>query len=63
METKRFNLKQLLDHFSDIGEKRWGTTLKLGMLENVFKPIKNGKEVLSLKHIEALRNDFAFLRW
>jgi len=32
METKRFNLKQLLDYFSDIGEKRWGQVHDKGVL-------------------------------
>jgi len=32
METKRFNLKQLLDHFSDIGDQRWEQVQGKGVL-------------------------------
>lgn len=63
MITEKFNLNQLLDYFHDIGEKRWGQILQLEKLEKVFKPIKDGKEELSLKHLKAIRDDWAFLNW
>jgi len=63
MENKEFNLKQLLNHFSEIGGKRWGITLQLNKLENVFKPVKEGQEELSLKHIVVIRDDWAFMNW
>jgi len=58
-----FDLKMLYEHFSDIGEKRWGQTLQLEKLENTFRPVKEGKEGLSLKHIRAIKDDCAFARW
>ena len=63
MVMRRFDLKQLLDYFYDIGEKRWGQILQLEKLEKVFKPIKDGKEELSLKHLKTVRDDWAFLNW
>lgn len=63
MDKEKFDLKQLRDHFCDIGEKRWGQTLQLEELEGKFRLIKEGKEELSLMHIEAIRDDFAFTRW
>lgn len=63
MITEKFDLKQLLDHFSDIGKKRWGQTLQLDVLEKVFLPVKNCKEELSPKHLEAIRDDYAFEKW
>ena len=63
MEIRRFDLKQLLDHFSDIGGKRWGLTLQLDNLENVFKPVRKGAEEISIKHFMAIRDDWAFLNW
>ncbi len=63
MDKEKFDLKQLRDHFCDIGEKRWGQTLQLEELESKFKRIKEGREELSLMHIEAIRDDFAFTRW
>lgn len=63
MSSQKFDLKQLLGHFYDIGEKRWGQIIQLEELENKFKPVKEGKEELSLKHIKAVRDDCAFARW
>jgi len=63
MVMRRFDLKQLLDYFYDIGEKRWGQILQLEKLVKVFKPIKDGKEELSLRHLKAVRDDWAFLNW
>ena len=63
MEIKKFNLKQLVDYFSDIGERRWGGTLQLDNLEKIFSPIKYGWEELSLKHLIAIRDDYAFMNW
>lgn len=63
MENKRFDLKKLLGHFSEIGGRRWGITLQLNRLENVFRPVKEGKEELSLNHIIAIRDDWAFMNW
>jgi len=59
----KFNLKQILAHFSDIGEKRWGQTLELDRLEKTFIPIKEGKKDLSMEHLEAIRDDYAFANW
>jgi len=63
METKKFDLKQLLTYFSEIGGRRWAITLQLNKLEKVFKPVKDGTEELSLKHILAIRDDWAFANW
>jgi len=63
MNSQKFDLKQLRDHFSDIGEKRWGQILHLEELESNFKPVKEGKEELSLNHIKIIRKDCAFTRW
>jgi len=63
MVDEEFNLKQLLEYFSDIGEKRWGQTLQLEVLEKIFKPIKKGDEEFSLKHLRAINNDCAFSNW
>jgi len=63
MEEKKFDLKQLLDHFSDIGGKRWGITLQLERFEKLFSPVKEGREELSLKHLIAIRDDYAFANW
>lgn len=63
MEAKKFDLKQLLDHFSDIGGKRWGITLQLDRFEKLFSPVKEGREELSLKHLIAIRDDYAFANW
>lgn len=63
MGNENFDLRELLDHFSDIGEKRWGQTLQLDILEKVFTPVKEGDEELSIKHLEAISNDCAFANW
>lgn len=63
MKNKRFDLKKLIDHFSDISGRRWGITLQLNRLESVFKPVKDGQEELSLKQIIAIRDDWAFMNW
>lgn len=63
MDIKKFDLKQLLTYFSEIGGKRWAITLQLHNLEKLFKPIKDGKEELSLKHILAIRDEWAFANW
>jgi len=63
MCIKKFDLKQLRDHFYEIGEKAWGQTLQMDVLENVFKPVRDGKEELSLKHIRAISDDNAFANW
>jgi hypothetical protein len=62
-EEKKFDLKQLLDYFSDIGDKRWGITLQLEKFEKLFSPVKEGREELSLKHLVAIRDDYAFANW
>lgn len=63
MPIRRFDLKQLLDYFYDIGGKRWGQILQLEKLEKVFKPIKDGKKELSLNHLKTVGEDWAFLNW
>jgi len=60
---EKFDLMELQNYFYDIGEKRWGKTLQLDVLEMVFKPVRNGKEELSLKHLRAIRDDCAFAEW
>ncbi|MFQ6061601.1 MAG: hypothetical protein ACE5J9_00270 [Methanosarcinales archaeon] len=63
MVNVKFDLKQLLEYFSDIGEKRWGQTLQLEVLEKVFIPVKEGNEEFSLKHLKAISNDCSFANW
>jgi hypothetical protein len=63
METEKFNLKSLLDHFFDIGEKVYGLIIDLEKLEKVFAPIKSGEENFSIAHLNAIKSDWAFLNW
>ncbi len=63
MRQREFDLKQLLHHFSEISGMRWGITFQIDKLEKVFSPVKSGKEELSLKHIIAVRDDYAFMNW
>lgn len=63
MRQREFDLKQLLYHFSDISGMRWGITFQIDKLEKVFSPVKNGQEGLALKHVIAVRDDYAFMNW
>jgi len=63
MNIEIFNLEQLLTHFPDIGEKRFSITLDLPALENVMKPIREGKKEFSLKHLVSIKEDSGFLKW
>ncbi len=63
METEKFDLKQLLEHFSYIGETIWGQTLQINRLERILAPVRKGEEELSLKPLKAIQDDCAFLSW
>lgn len=63
MASKSFDLKLLLAHFDDIGARRFGTTLPFEHIERKLKQIKDGKEEFSDKHIQAIQEDCAFIRW
>jgi len=63
MSMRKFDLKQLRNHFYEIGEKICGQTLQLENLKKVFVPVRNNKEELSLKHLMAVRDDYAFGNW
>jgi len=60
---RKFDLKQLRNHFTEIGEIICGQTLQLENLKKVFVPVRNNKEELSLKHLMAVRDDYAFGNW
>lgn len=58
-----FDLKVLLGHFRDVGENRWGVVLDMEKLEAIFAPIREGKEKLSTKHLEGIKEDYAYPAW
>ena len=59
----RFNLKDLLPLFEEVGNHKYGGTLDFSSLERIMEPIRKGKEEFSLKHIKAVEKDFDFLKW
>lgn len=63
MKNNEFNLKKLLGHFSDIGEMVYGKILDLDLLEKRMQDVRDGKEDFSLKHLRAINEDYAFIKW
>ncbi|MBN1869528.1 MAG: hypothetical protein JW847_02995 [Candidatus Omnitrophica bacterium] len=58
-----FNLKELLGHFKDIGEHRYGLVFDYEKYEDAFYKIKTGQIKLSKEHIKIFSEDSAFPIW
>ena len=61
--ANKFDLKELLGHFDNIRKNIDGIILDVYELEKEFKPIKDGKEELSKRHLELLSEDWRFSNW
>jgi len=63
MTNIRFDLKELLGHFDDIGEKRWGILIDHKKLEKIFAPFRKGVAEFSLRHLDLIRKDWGFINF
>jgi len=63
MTSIRFDLKELLGHFSDIGRKRWGILIDHKKLEKIFAPFRKGDAEFSLRHLDLIRKDWGFINF
>lgn len=63
MEARGLNLKDLLASFSEVSNKRFSITLNLASLESIMKPIREGREELTQKHLNTIKQDWTFLKW
>jgi len=63
---EQFDLKKVGEYFSELGKIYLGNP-QMNELEKIFKPIKDGREELTVDHIRALRDDenkyWSFLNW
>lgn len=63
MVTIHFDLKELGGHFDNVAKENNRITLELNNLEKKLKPVRDGLEELSLKHIRTIKKDLGFIEW
>jgi len=63
MKKEEFNLKDYLPYFIKVGERRFGLIVDFDSLEKAFVHLRTKKEQFSVKHLDLLQKDYAFMKW